>query len=120
MRQTYFKLDAFAYDSMLQRLNGLHFAERAGGLVDISFLVKDNWLVDAAVSERLIERNGHFEIHLLFAYYQYPLTFISRYITSANGRKKAEVMANIMRRQAAKDQRGTIKIDPNFWRLPPN
>ena len=98
----------------------MHIAERSGSLVDISFMVKDEWLVDAAVNERLIKRKGSYEIHLLFAYHSFPFTFISRFITSENNLKKAEIMAAIMRRQAAKDQRGTIKVNPDFWQFPPN
>ena len=69
MSYIHFNLDTAAYDSMLRRLNGMHLAERSGSLVDISFLVKDEWLVDAAVSERLIKRKGLYEIHLLFTYH---------------------------------------------------
>ena len=97
------------YEVMLDHLSDSHFQNQCGQTPDLHFLVKDDWLRDTAVSEHLVKRSGTWDIHLVFAHYQDPLTFRRRLITSQNNRKKAQLMAAYMRRLAAKDQRGTLQ-----------
>ncbi|MEL6140285.1 MAG: hypothetical protein AAFU67_01540, partial [Bacteroidota bacterium] len=109
-----------AYSSMLSRLNAAHLCERAGNWSDLNFLHQDEWLVDAAVIERLVERNGQVEVHLVFAHSQSPLTFLNRFITRCFNHQRASMTAALMRRQAAKDQRGTIRLTGKTWQVAPN
>jgi len=50
------------------------------------------------------------EIQLVFAHYRQPVKFIKRVIKRMPSREKAELDAWYMRRLAAKDQRGTLKV----------
>ncbi len=105
-----FKIDDKVYDDMLKMLNSLHFQDRVGEAKDMEFVKDDAWLADTAVIENLWRRGGTWEIHLVFAHHQKPLTFLSRNITQHTCPKRAAVMASLMRRLAAKDQRGTLRV----------
>ena len=98
------------YQLMLNYLTDTHFQNQCGQAIDLNFLEQDDWLRDTAVNEHLVLRSGTWDIHLVFAHYQKPLTFRRRLITSQNNVNKAQLMANYMRRLAAKDQRGTLKV----------
>ena len=89
--------------------------ERQGSQADLDFMLEDFWLKDTAVSEYVMKRKGMWEIHLIFAWYTQPLQFIKRKITSVSSRRKAEFTASIMRRQAAKDVRGTLEVNPTLF-----
>lgn len=106
-----FHITETAYQNALEALNALHFTDAAGGAADLSFLLDDEWLSNTAVIDRLLLRKGSWEIHLLFAHYQQPMKFVSRYITSNSIKNRANLMATYMRRLAAKDQRGTLSVD---------
>lgn len=99
------------YSSMLDGLSNLFFTEKLGLDADMNFYRDDFWLTDTAVIELLQMRKGTWEINLLFAHHKFPLKFLSRRITSNTCLKKARTMAFFMRRQAAKDQRGTLMVD---------
>ncbi len=115
-----FQLDANVYEAMLKMLNDLYFADCIGKKMDMDFISEDDWLSDTAVIENVIRRKGTWEIHLLFAHHQQPLKFLSRLITSHPCPKRAAIMAVYMRRLAAKDQRGTLKIAPDLLKIPYN
>ncbi len=115
-----FSIDAKVYEEMLALLNGLHFTDKYGALADLAFLGEDEWLADTAVIERVVRRKGTWEVHLVFAHFRQPLRFLARHITSNASQKKALLTATYMRRLAAKDQRGTLKIDPDLFQLPRN
>lgn len=116
----HFQLDHSAYNSTLRRIGELYQTERKGDHTDGTFLREDGWLIDSAVSERLSKRKGQWDIHLTFIHVRRPLTLVSRFITSRSDRKKALLTGSLMRRQAAKDQRGTIKVEDDLRRWPPN
>ncbi len=111
MRHSGFKMDDETYLRMLQGLNALHFTEVLGHPGDMDFIQVDNWLVDAAVIDQINLRKGVWEIHLVFAHYTNPLQFLVRRITAHVSRQKANMMAGYLRRLAAKDQRGTLKVE---------
>lgn len=94
--------------------------ERQGLTCDLDFMSEDQWLKDTAVSEYLIKRKGMWEIHLVFAWYNTPLQFIKRRITSLPSSQRAAYTASIMKRQAAKDARGTLKVDPDLFKISEN
>lgn len=105
-----FTIDAVVYEALLNALNNLHFVDRSGDLSDMNFISEDLWLADTAVIENLTLRQGEWDINLLFAHHKMPLRFLSRRITSQSCPKKAAMMAGFMRRLAAKDQRGTLRV----------
>lgn len=106
-----FNIDSNLYESVLDLLNDLHIVESKGNIADFKFYFDDLWLSDTAVIENLAYVCGQWDIELLFALHNNPLKFIKRQITSFSCHKKATLTATLMRRLAAKDQRGTLTID---------
>jgi len=112
-----FHLDDDAYNVLLNLLNNQHFTGKPGSQADMEFLTDDWWLRDTAVIENIVKRNGMWEIQLVFAHYQDPQKLIKRVISQYPCKHKAELNAWYMRRLAAKDQRGTLKVDIADFRL---
>ncbi|HMQ47162.1 MAG TPA: hypothetical protein PKA00_06615 [Saprospiraceae bacterium] len=112
-----FQLDDSAYNQMLNLLNNQHFVERGGKQEDMLFLSEDWWLRDTAVIEIIFKREGMWEINLVFAHYRRPFQLIVRAISRYSSKDKAQLNAQYMRRLAAKDQRGTLKLDINDFNL---
>lgn len=112
-----FTMSTDSYSRMLDGLSNLFFTEKLGVDADMNFYRNDFWLSDTAVIESLQLRKGAWEINLLFAHHKTPLKFLSRRITSHSCPKRARTMAFYMRRQAAKDQRGTLTLDLNDLNL---
>lgn len=108
-----FKIDEKIYNSLLELLNDAYFIDSKGNITDFQFYHDDHWLSDSAVIDNLIYKKGEWSIELLFALHTNPLKFIKRQIVSYSCPKKANLSASLMRRMAAKDQRGTlgVKID---------
>ncbi|NJL76323.1 MAG: hypothetical protein HC892_16220 [Saprospiraceae bacterium] len=115
-----FKLSPDLYAQMLDRINGLYQTDRLGFRNDLRLFEHDQWLCDAAVIERVSLHEGAWEVVLIFADFAIPIKFITRRITSNACPKKAAQMAYFMRRQAAKDQRGTINLSLEQFNLPLN
>lgn len=105
-----FNLDNNSYDELLNLLNNQHFIDRIGREIDMDFLSDDWWLRDTAVIENIVKRDGMWEIHLVFAHYLMPQKLIKRVISRYTCKEKAVLNAWYMRRLAAKDQRGTLKV----------
>lgn len=112
-----FDLDDSAYNELLNLLNNQHFTEKPGNTSDMDFLSDDWWLRDTAVIENIVRREGMWEIQLVFAHYQEPYKLIKRVISRHTCKDKAELSAWYMRRLAAKDQRGTLKVDIGDFKL---
>ena len=106
-----FSLCPELYNELLNLLNNQHFVDQPGKEGDMYFLMEDWWLRDTAVIELLSRRRGMWEIHLVFAHFRRPMTFIKRMINCYTSRQKAVHSAAYMRRLAAKDQRGTLEVD---------
>ncbi|HMO38726.1 MAG TPA: hypothetical protein PKC76_07550 [Saprospiraceae bacterium] len=115
-----FEMNTAAYNGMLNLLNSLHFMDKAGEAADMAFIRQDDWLQDTAVIDNIVRRKGTWEIHLLFAHHLHPLKFLSRLITSQACPRRAAMMAGYMRRLAAKDQRGTLLIEVDYFKLSGN
>jgi hypothetical protein len=97
---------------LLNSINlGLLYDGVKAGASDMNFIKDDTWLSETSVIEQIVQRKGTWHIDLLFAYHKEPLRFIIRKITSHTSYKQAALLGSIFRRQAAKDQRGTIMID---------
>jgi hypothetical protein len=112
-----FVLSPALYGKMLDLLSSLHFTEKLGNQSDMNFFRQDEWLYDTAVIEQVTARKGTWEIGLLFAHHQKPMKFLSRKITSHACPKRANMIAVYMRRQAAKDQRGTLSVSLSGFNL---
>lgn len=112
-----FNLGERAYQELLNLLNNQHFTEKPGLEADMNFLADDLWLKDTAVIEGVVERNGLWEIQLVFAHYKEPQKLIIRAIDRYTDKKKALLSAGYMRRLAAKDQRGTLRVNIQDFNL---
>ncbi|MCG8328509.1 MAG: hypothetical protein MI974_12525 [Chitinophagales bacterium] len=112
-----FQLDNDAYNELLNLLNNQHFTDKSGCQEDMDFLSDDWWLRDTAVIENIVKREGMWEIHLVFAHYQEPKKLIKRVISRFTCKNKAELNAWYMKRLAAKDQRGTLKVNLDDFKL---
>ncbi|NUN99550.1 MAG: hypothetical protein HUU01_02920 [Saprospiraceae bacterium] len=106
-----FVLDPALYAQVLDHLSNLFFTDKLGDLKDMDFLSDDRWLSDTAVIDQISVHNGLWLISLVFAHHKTPMKFLMRRITSHACPRRAEMMALYMRRLAAKDQRGTLKIE---------
>ncbi len=110
-------LSSKAYAELLNLMNRQYFCERVGKPNDYSFLQADQWLKDSAVIDQVIRTKEGWAIYLIFAHAVFPYRFIRRFIHRINHPKKATVTAEYMRRQAAKDQRGTLTIQMSDFSL---
>ncbi len=112
-----FQLDAGAYNELVNLLNNQLFTEVPALSEVMDFLSDDWWLRDTAVIENIVPREGMWEIHLVFAHYLQPQKLIKRVISRHVSKDKAELSAWYMRRLAAKDQRGTLKVNLDDFKL---
>lgn len=103
------------YGAILDHLNRLRFQETAGLEKDLLFLSDEFWLQDTAVVEQITKQKGMYWVGLIFVHSNQPLKFLRRLITGYADHKKARTSAHYMRRQAAKDQRGTLVINPQSF-----
>lgn len=110
-------LDSQSFKELLNLLKNLNSVDKPGFNADMNFLFEDCWLKDTAVNENIVQRKGMWEIHLVFAHHQDPKKLIKRVITGCTSKRKAEMTAQYMRRLAAKDARGTLKIDRDDFGL---
>lgn len=101
-------LDPGAAATARQALNAL--ADRRGLEADFGLLTNDQWLTDTAVVERVTRSRGEWRVELVFACVHAPLRLLVRHITSHATAQRAQQQAHYMRRLAAKDQRGTLRV----------
>jgi len=101
-------LDDNSYNAMLNFLDNQHFTEITAEKEDLLFLKNDWWLSDTAVIDTILYNKGGWEVYLTFANYRKPLQLVVRMIIRCYSEMKAITAAYYMRRQAAKDQRGTL------------
>lgn len=106
-----FSLGEDAYNELLKLLNNQYYTEKAGNEKDMLFLYNDYWLKDTAVISNVVAKNGMWEIYLIFAHHTKPHQLIKRIIGQFANQQKAQISAHYMQRMAAKDQRGTLKVD---------
>lgn len=112
-----FQLDDDAYTAMLEALHAMTGCECAGVAADTTFIDDDYWLQDTAVIENVELRHGEYFIYLVFAHHRRPLKFIKRKIVKFACPRRASMAAHYMRRQAAKDQRGTLVVDRDLFNV---
>ena len=93
--------------------NFLHNEKNIGQIAppaDLLFMVDGSWLKDTAVIDAIISRQGAWDVHMVFAHHKNPLQLIVRNITRCFSRQKAHAAAFYIRKEAAKDRRGTLTI----------
>lgn len=112
-----YKIDENVYNSLLELLNDAYFVDSKGNFTDFQFYHDDHWLSDSAVIDNLIYKRGEWNIELVFALHTNPLKFIKRQIMSYSCPKKATLSASLMRRMAAKDQRGTLEVKVEDFKI---
>ncbi len=115
-----FLLDPSLYAQVLDCLSNLFFTDKVGDTKDMDFLRDDRWLSDTAVIDQVSLRKGLWLISLVFVHHKMPMKFLMRRITSHACPRRAGMMALYMRRLAAKDQRGTLKIESDSFHTPLN
>lgn len=114
-------IDYDTYKWLLKSINtGLLYNDVKADEKDMGFIKDDTWLSETSVIEQIAQRNGLWQIDLLFAYQKEPLRFIIRKISSHTSYKQAALLGSIFRRQAAKDQRGTITLDVDVLQINSN
>jgi hypothetical protein len=77
---------------------------------DILFLTDGAWLKDTAVIDGISNRQGGWDVYMIFAHYKNPLQLIVRSITRCFSEQKARAVAFYIRKEAAKDRRGTLSV----------
>ena len=92
-------------------MNERHLDDLCGEIWDLNLFYNDSWLLDSAVIDKIVPIRGNWDIYLVFADTKFPFRLIKRKITRCMTLKNAEFAADKMRRLAAKDQRGTLKVD---------
>lgn len=80
---------------------------------DLLFISDGSWLKDTAVVDLVNKRQGGWDVVLVFAHYKKPLQLILRYITRCFSEQKALGSAFYIRKEAAKDRRGTLSVSVN-------
>ena len=103
-------LDRKVYEAMLSFISNQHILEKNAAEKDFFFLQDHSWLDDTAVIDRIEYRKRAWEISLIFAHYKKPLQLLFRKIVTSYSEQKAETASFYLRRQAAKDRRGTLEI----------
>ena len=110
MNKPYIYIDSYCYSHLMDFMNESHPQDLKGEIYDLNVFYDDLWLKDSAVIEHLRNFRGNWIVSLVFAFVDQPLRFIMRRITTCTTKSKATITAEYMRRLAAKDQRGTLKI----------
>ncbi len=110
MNQRTVYIDARCYETLLDFMNNHDKDDAHGEIIDLDLFYNDQWLLDSAVIDHVVAREGNWTIFLVFAWVKFPLKLICRKITRCHTLQKANLTAQYMRRLAAKDQRGTLRI----------
>lgn len=76
---------------------------------------KDAWLMDAEVQYRIVEINSRWEVTLIFIDTKDPNHILARKIGDYRTKRIAEIYAKIMQKNAAKDSRGTQKVNKDDY-----
>ncbi len=105
-------IDYDTYKWLLKSINDISLKDSVhAAKQDLDFIKDEMWLSDTAVIDRVEKRKGTYHISLVFAHFSSRFKLIIRSITHNSCPKRAALMSQVFKRQAAKDQRGTITID---------
>jgi hypothetical protein len=78
---------------------------------------KDAWLLDAEVQYKIEEIKSRWEVSLIFIDTKDPSHVLVRKIGDYRTQKLAEIYAQIMQKNAAKDVRGTQKVNKDDYHI---
>lgn len=81
---------------------------------------KDAWLLDAEVRTKIEEIKGRWEVSLVFVNTTDPNQVLIRKIGDYRSKRLAEIYARSMQETAAKDIRGTQKVDKSAYNFNKN
>lgn len=76
---------------------------------------KDAWLLDAEVRTKIEEIKGRWEVSLIFINTTDPNQLLIKKIGDYRSKQLAEIYARNMQKTAAKDIRGTQKVDKSAY-----
>jgi len=91
-----------------------------GDVKDLQILSDSRWLYDTEVKVMIPYRKGRWIVYLIFVSVDTPLKFITRKINDYNSLAKANLCAQMYRRNASKDIRGNLKTNLNDLNLSRN
>ena len=81
---------------------------------------KDAWLLDAEVRTKIAEVKGRWEVSLIFVNTTDPNQVLIRKIGDYRSKRLAKIYALNMQKTAAKDKRGTQKVDKSAYNFNKN
>ena len=81
---------------------------------------KDAWLLDAEVRTKIEEVKGRWEVSLIFVNTTEPNQVLIRKIGDYRSKRLAKIYALNMQKTAAKDKRGTQKVDKSAYNFNKN
>ena len=76
---------------------------------------KNNWLLDAEVQYKVTPVKGRWEVSLIFINTKDPNQFLIQIIGDHRTERLAEIYGRNMQQTAAKDARGTQKVDKDAY-----
>lgn len=109
--------DRITYEALLAFIRTQRLTETSASDKDLLFLHDDSWLGDTAVNDLIEYRKGAWEISLTFTHYKNPLRLLIRKIITCYSEQKAEMAGFYLRKQAAKDKRGTLEVGLHNFKL---
>lgn len=75
----------------------------------------NNWLMDAEVQYRITPVRGRWEVSLVFINTKNPRQVLVQTIGDYRSQRLAEISGRYMQQTAAKDPRGTQKVDKDAY-----
>jgi carbon monoxide dehydrogenase subunit G len=81
---------------------------------------KSAWLLDAEVRTKIEEIKGRWEVSLVFVNTKDPNQLLIQKIGDYRSKNLAEIYARNMQKTAAKDNRGTQKVDKSAYNFNKN
>lgn len=75
----------------------------------------NNWLMDAEVQYRITPVRGRWEVSLVFINTKNPRQVLVQTIGDYRSQRLAEISGKYMQQTAAKDPRGTQKVDKDAY-----
>lgn len=119
MKKKHVYIDQACYENLLEFLEEENVKGKAGKEWDLDLFNDNKWLRDSIVVDTISmnKQKNNWDIYLNFICMKAPFKIIRRKITSHSSLKKAHLAADIFRRQAGRDPRGTTEIKPIFFEI---
>jgi hypothetical protein len=111
------KISDFVLSAMNNFLDNENCVGQMARDEDVKQLTNGSWLKNAAVIDDISGRNGAWDVSMVFANYKNPLQLMMKKITRCYSQQRAMVAAFYIRKEAAKDIRGTLTVSVNDLNL---